>query len=607
MPNFGFMRSVFLFLFCINAGLVCAQSQKKPAASKYPQNYFSSPLHIPLFLAGNFGECRPGHFHSGLDIKTNGEENQPVFAAADGYIYRIKMEKGGFGHALYIMHPNGYTTLYAHLNNFSPAIQKFLRSEQYKQEKWDIDVSLTPQQFPIKKGQQIAWSGNTGGSTAPHLHFEIRDSKTEHPLNPELFGLPIIDHTPPVIHELALYSRFESIFECPPRIIPLTKKGAIYKTTEDTIYTPYNHCGLAFNADDYMDGSTNTLSFYTAKLFMNNKLISQIKLDDIGYEETRYINAYTDYRLKKAEGKWMQFFFLLKGNELQHIYSFGNDNMGNLNLPEDSAVHIKIILTDDRNNSSTVSFYVKSDASYAYHLDSKQREGYKEFQPNDGPKEFEHENCYFFQAAKENKIVQPNISFTMDKHALYDDLCLQLDSVADADILSMCYSIHTDIISPYKFPAYQIPIHSYFDMKLRVNKMIQTAVKDRVVLMGFDGKDSSGTAAHYLQGGWYAARVRSIGAFWLAADTTSPQITSNYTNGADLSHAAQIKFKASDNMTSVKHFAGTIDGAWVCFEQHEDNFFYNFDEHCSKGDHILVFTATDESGNQKKVKFTFKR
>ena len=398
------MRHVLIFLFCILSINALAQKLSKGAVNTYPQHYFCNPLHIPIFLAGNFGECRPGHFHSGLDIKTNGEENQPVYAAAAGYVCRIKMEKAGFGHAIYIMHPNGYTTLYAHLNKFTPALQNFLKQQQYKQEKWDVDIALQPNQFPVKQNQQIAWSGNTGGSTAPHLHFEIRDSKTEHPLNPELFGLPITDHMAPIIHDIAIYNRYESIYDHTPLVISLSKKGNVFKPNQDTIFTNLSHCGIAFNADDFMDGSTNTLSFYTAALFMNNKLISQIKLDDIGYEETRYINAYTDYRFKKQEAKWMQLFFLLKGNELKHIYSFGDENKGDLLLPEDTAVSIKILLTDDRGNTSTVSFYLKSDAEYSYRIAAQQRPDNQQFFLKAEPKEFQHENCYFFQAGKENKI-----------------------------------------------------------------------------------------------------------------------------------------------------------------------------------------------------------
>ncbi len=184
--------------------LICTEGA---IAQQYPQGYFRNPLRIPILLAGNFGECRPGHFHSGLDIRTGGHEGEPVYAAADGYVSRIKMEPGGFGHGLYITHPNGYTTLYAHLNDFVPRIQQYARAQQYAQESWTVDLRFSPGQFPVKKGEQIAWSGNTGGSTAPHLHFEIRDSKTEHPLNGQLFGLDIKDTRPPVPQQLAVYGK----------------------------------------------------------------------------------------------------------------------------------------------------------------------------------------------------------------------------------------------------------------------------------------------------------------------------------------------------------------------------------------------------------------
>ena len=158
------------------------------AQNTYPLNYFTNPLSIPIFLAGNFGECRANHFHSGIDIKTLGKENMPVHAAASGYVSRIKLDAVGFGHAIYITHPNGFTTLYAHLNDFAPALQKFVKQQQYAQKKWNIDVTLNPNQFPVRQGQFIAYSGNTGSSTAPHLHFEIRNTLSEHPLNPMLFG-----------------------------------------------------------------------------------------------------------------------------------------------------------------------------------------------------------------------------------------------------------------------------------------------------------------------------------------------------------------------------------------------------------------------------------
>ena len=191
----------------------------------YPKDYFRNPLDIPIVLAGNFGECRPNHFHSGIDIKTNEKENYKVYAAAEGYISRIKMEPGGFGHALYVAHPNGYTTLYAHLNDFMPAVQQYVTEQQYKIESWELDITVDPAKFPVKKGEQIAWSGNTGGSAGPHLHFEIRNSATEHPLNPLLFGLPVVDKIPPRPTQLAFYPMPHGIYSLDPQVVKLKNKA----------------------------------------------------------------------------------------------------------------------------------------------------------------------------------------------------------------------------------------------------------------------------------------------------------------------------------------------------------------------------------------------
>ena len=307
------------YTFLLVLPLFVSAQQKPSANSDYPQDYFRNPLDIPILLAGNFGECRPGHFHSGVDIKTLGKENEPVHAAADGYISRVKMEKGGFGHGLYIIHPNGYTTLYAHLNDFMPALQKYLRKEQYEKKRWDVDLQLSPGQFPVKKGQFIAWSGNTGGSTAPHLHFEIRNTRTEHPLNPELFGLPIVDNVPPVPVEVVFYNG--NIYDQDHLAITLSKKGNIYKPLRtsnahnridnDTVDIPNGIIGVGINVDDFMNGSENTLAFYTATLYLDDSLQAQITLDDIGYDVTRYVNGYADFRTKEQQHKWVQCLFQL--------------------------------------------------------------------------------------------------------------------------------------------------------------------------------------------------------------------------------------------------------------------------------------------------------
>jgi len=587
------MKPVFFFFL---SGLILAvfpiQAQQKTNADipPYPQDFFRNPLDIPIFLAGNFGECRPGHFHSGMDIKTLGKENEPVHAAADGYISRIKMEKGGFGHGLYITHSNGYTTLYAHLNNFAPAIQKYVHNEQYDKKRWDVDLQLSPSQFPVKKGQLIAYSGNTGASTAPHLHFEIRDNKTEHPLNPELFGLPLIDKIPPAPYDIAVYDLGTSIYEQTPLIVSVKKYGEKYnlvKTknkilniTGDTIFVKTTNPGIGFNADDFMEGSDNTITFLSANLYLDGVFKTGVFLDNIGYDETRYINAYTDYKTRQQTGKWFQCLFKLPGNHLDNIYrfdyTFSNIINGALKLDDNRAHEIKITLTDDRNNTSNIVFYLKAFNGVVPPLASAGTE---------------------FKVGQPNAFNNDKISFTLDERQLYDNIWFQYASTPDSDAYSDRYQVHY----PY------VPVHHFFDLQIKTGKPIPEGLEGKVVMMYSDGKDEDGRAAKPAENGFYKAGVRNFGTYWLDIDTIPPVIKSLQKSGANLAKASQITFEVKDATTSVKSFSGYLDGKWICFEAHSNLIFYKFDDHCPKGKHVLEFKATDENGNTASYKLQFTR
>ncbi len=544
---------------------------KHTNAQNYPKDYFRNPLDIPIFLAGNFGECRPNHFHSGIDIKTLGKENQPVHAAADGYVSRIKMEPGGFGHGVYITHPNGYTTLYAHLNDLAPELQQYVRAEQYKKESWEVDLQLSPSQFPVKKGQQIAWSGNTGASTAPHLHFEIRDTKTEHPLNPLLFGLKVEDDIAPVPTQVAVYNLSKSIYEQTPQKAALKKKGGAYVADTISINSPV--AGVGVNVNDFMDGSDNSLTYYTAELHMDGIPQGTITLDDIGYDETRYMHAFVDYKTKKQTGAWMQNMFQLPNNRLNHIYTWPDNKHGKLDISDGKAHHIELIITDALANKTNILFYIKYQG-----IDSAS-------------------SCSnLFKCNAPNKFEHPNVSLSLNDRALYDDVCFHFAEKQDAASYSDRYQIH------YSY----VPVHTYFDLRIKPNKAIPFNLKDKIALVYTDGNDEDGRAAT-LDNGFYKASVRNFGEYRLAADNEAPVIRSAYRNGVNLAKAKRIGFIVKDAITSVKRFRGELDGKWICFEQHGDNFFYTFDEHCSKGKHQLVFTAIDENNNKRTVNFTFTR
>ncbi len=544
-------------------------------AQKYPTDYFRNPLNIPILLAGNFGECRGGHFHSGLDIKTNGKENQPVLAAAEGYVSRIKMDKGGFGHALYITHPNGYTTLYAHLNKFAPKIQKYLRAEQYKAEKWDLDLQLDASQFPVKKGEQIAFSGNTGSSSAPHLHFEIRDTRTEHPLNPQLFGFNIKDNKAPVPLEVAIYDMRKSIYDQAPRLVAVKKSKDVYQPADGIIISSSTINGIGIHVNDYMDGSENTLNFYNVKLYVNDELVTDISLDDIGYDVTRYLHAYADYKAKEQKDKWIQCLFQLKGNGLDHIYNFPSGD-GNVNIEQDQEAKVRIELTDNNGNTSMVAFTLRVENVAA-----------------DGAPKCDAR----FKANAKNSFDDLNVNFSLPETALYDDVCF-IFSRSDAP---------TGYSSTYEIGKSYVPVHNYFDLNIKPEKTIPFGLRDKVAMRYSDGKTTNGRAATPTDKGWYTASVRNFGAYSLVADNELPTIVPAVKNGSNLSKAKRVTFTVKDAITSIKRCRAEMNGQWLLLEQHGNSFFYEFDEHCPKGKNTMVIVATDENNNTNTLRYTFTR
>src|SRR5450432_3212081 len=262
------MRSILFFLL-ISTITICHAQVFEPAS--YPKGYFRSPLDIPISLAGNFGELRPNHYHMGFDLKTDHHENLPVHAAADGYIAKIKIEPAGFGRAIYINHPNGFTTVYGHLNAFIPALDAWLKQQQYQQESWRVFLDLPPNLFPVKKGDLIAYSGNTGGSQGPHLHFEIRGTADDINRNPMLFGLPLEDNTKPTISRLAVYDRRLSLSEQSPKLIPIKKTTEGYSSISPVVTVAFPKISFAISASDTHSGSVNPNGIFEAGIYDNDK------------------------------------------------------------------------------------------------------------------------------------------------------------------------------------------------------------------------------------------------------------------------------------------------------------------------------------------------
>ncbi|HEV2355064.1 MAG TPA: M23 family metallopeptidase, partial [Puia sp.] len=320
------------YLFAVLAWLLPAPgfSQSSPSlftAPDYPQGYFRDPLDIPMSLAANFGELRVNHYHMGLDIRTQHRENLPVHAAADGYVCRVEIAPEGFGQAIYIRHPNGYTTVYGHLNRFFPALAAYVAAAQYREQSWQVDLTLQPSLFPVRKGELIAYSGNTGGSQGPHLHFEIRRTRDNVNLNPLLFGLPVPDRVPPTILRLAWYDAGRGVYDQSPGIVDVhpEKRNAAgltadYAISAPVLELPVPRVGFAISAFDTQTGSRNPNGIYRAVLSEDDRTVIGFQLDRISYDDTRNINAHIDYKTRNTGGPFLQQLFLLPGYPFPSIY-----------------------------------------------------------------------------------------------------------------------------------------------------------------------------------------------------------------------------------------------------------------------------------------------
>lgn len=546
-------------------------------AKDYPQHYFRNPLNVPISLAGNFGELRPNHYHMGLDIRTEKRVNLPVYAAADGYIAKVKVEPAGFGQAIYISHPNGYTTLYAHLNDFFPALSAYVKQQQYKQESWRIFIDIPSNMFPVKKGDLIAYSGSTGGSEAPHVHFEIRNTVNDVNLNPTLFGLPIVDNSKPTILRLAMYDGSKSVYEQSPKIFPVRKVKGLLAIPGNIITTSLSKVMFAVSAFDTESGTPNHNGIYEASLYDNNKAEIGFQMDDISYANTRNVNAHFDYKTKTNGGPYLQQLFRLPGYTNSIYYSLQNE--GVINVSDGISHQIKIAVKDGYGNASVLNFSVKYKEGA---VSNRQFRG-KMFYPQmlDG---FESPDCAFYIGEK----------------CLYDSVHVNYTE-SDAVLPDAVSSVQS-------IGAVYIPLQDSFLVRIKPNSHFDVSKKDRVVMERFAGAKKDIEKVQW-QDGWASARFRDFGNFQLMVDEDPPKIIFvGFVNGANLSRASRIIFIVKDNLEVFKNFRAELDGKWLRFTNDKGkSFIYNFDEHCPPGKHELKISVQDEAGNVATQVYNFTR
>lgn len=558
-----------LFIFFLDAG-----AQIFPEKN-YPKGYFTWPVSATKAMNANFGELRPNHYHMGLDCKTEKKQNLPVVAAAEGYIAKVKIEPYGFGRAIYINHPNGLTTLYAHLNDFFPELEQYIKDQQYKLKSWKLYIDIPPALFPVQKGMFIAYSGNTGGSQGPHLHFEIRDTKTDKVLNPSLFGFPIPDNVPPVITRLAVYDRCISTYEQSPKFYTLKKVNGVYTTVPQLIITNTDKVSFAISAFDTYSGSTNQNGIYEAGLYDNETPVVGFQLDSVGYDETRYLNAHIDYKLKAGGGPYVQHLSKLPGFN-NTVYRTVNGD-GIISFEDDSSHAIKVVVKDANGNASTIRFAVKRGyTAEKAKADSTMVYNQKNFYPG-----------YL------NVFENSKISFYLPENALYDSIRFRYSEVAAA----------------YGYPIFQlhsasIPVQTYFPVKIKA----VSALPGKMVMYRFAGSKKDFAKAEY-ENGWYKASFREFGNFQLLIDTLPPVVAPvGFKDGMNCSKLNRIAFVITDNTEEIKNFTAELDGSWLRFTNDKGRTFaYVFDEKCTPGEHELKITAEDQVGNVTEKIYHFTR
>lgn len=567
--------SILLLVISINFTLM---SNAQPQPAKYPSGYFRNPLNIPINLSGNFGELRPNHYHMGLDLKTNARENLPVYAAADGYISRIKIEPGGFGRALYISHPNGYTTLYAHMNDFNKPIEAFLKRKQYEEEKWHIQLEVPEGILPVKKGDFIGYSGNTGGSQAPHLHFEIRRTEDDVNLNPALFGFQIPDQVKPRLLRLGIYDRTKSVYQQSPKILPLKSTGnGTYSPSPSLVKVSSPKISFAFTGYDTHTGSSNLNGVFSATLEVDGSPVTGFTMDEISYNDTRYLNAHIDYRLKQTSGIYLQHLSELPGY-INSIYWKENGN-GVIDLSDEQVHHIRIVVKDAHSNTSTIQYSIQYNGAWQPSSTSPGKMFYPMMLDV-----FETGDC----------------EFIVGEQCLYDSVQLNYRN-SPATAPSALSAIHS-------IGASYIPLQDSILVRIKPSRVLNEEEKQRTVMQWYAGSKKSVQKVDW-QEDWASASFRDLGFYQLLLDKEPPAIIpSGFYDGADLSRASRIVFTVKDNLEKFKNVRTEIDGRWIRFSNDKGRtFIYRFDEKVLAGNHELMIRAEDEAGNITEKVYRFKR
>lgn len=570
-------KQLLAFVIGMLSLVATAQNKNIITSRNYPQGYFRNPLNIPPDASGTFGELRSTHFHAGDDYRTQQKIGLPLHAAAEGFVSRARVQIGGGGNSVYIDHPNGYTTVYLHMDRFSEEITAIIRAEQYRQKRFDVDITLEPHQIVLRKGQFIGNAGNSGASGGPHLHFEIRDTKTQRPLNPQLFGLHFTDNFAPTINGITIYDLNDDIFneDTPRRPQQIRSVGSgRYVLSSSTPIQVNGRFGLGVNTIDRHRAGGFQNGVYSIELFVDTKPISTVVFEELDFNTSRGIHSYIDYPNWQRTKAKVQKSFKDPGNPIEIFKHL--DNLGVIEL-KDNAVHdVKYVVKDVKGNCSELNFKIQNNPGYAVKTNTPKGERMK--------------------YDRENTFKRDDIRLEIPRGTLYGDLDFVYSrGNQPANGYSDLHHVHNTLI----------PLFTSYNLRIKPHNLPEH-LRSKALIASIQ----NGAEGGKYEDGWVTVNTRNLGSFYIAVDTIMPTITArNLTDGKNVTNQAKIDFTISDNFSGIQSFEGYIDDEWILMEYDPKNrhLWHRFSPSLPKGRHTFRLAVRDWKDNERVYEASFFR